>query len=170
MKKIINVLLIIYVCITIPVTILLINYNDYNITEIGNKTFIVPDNDLLKDFSKTKFLVLKNNTSNLKVGDKVFYYDTYYSPVNVKYEKISDIDNENGTYVVGSESKYILEKDIITNQENTKIYPFIGIFVSTLTSKWGYLLLIILPILVLFGMEVYLLTKEIKKVNRYEKK
>lgn len=170
MKKIINVLIIIYVCITIPVTIFLINYNDYNVTEMGNKTFIVPDDDLLKYFSKTKLLVLKNNNSNLKIGDKVFYYDTYYSPVNIKYEKIADIDSETNTYVIGSESKYVEKKDIITNQDNLKVYPVLGLFVSLLTSKWGYLLLIILPILVLFSLEVYMLTKEIKKVKKYEKK
>lgn len=170
MKKIINTLVIIYVCITIPVTIFLINYNDYNITVLGEKTFVIPKNDLLKEFKKTELLVLKNDISDIKIGDKIFYYDTYYSPVQIKYEKVSAIDSETNTYVIGSDSKYIEKRDIITNQKNLKCYPLIGLFVSILTSKWGYLLLIILPILVLFSMEVYLLTREIKRVHKYEKK
>ena len=73
-------------------------------------------------------------------------------------------------YVLGEDSLYISKEQIIGNQDVVSVYPVLGSVVQTLTSKWGYLLLIILPISILFCLEVYWLIQEIKQVGNHETK
>jgi len=170
-KYIINILLLIYFVIAIPVTFLLINYNDYNVTEFKKNTLIITNNTLEEKYPKSSLLLVKNNkVSDVKIGDTVIYYDTRYSPVEIKCDKVSEIITDTNTYVLGADSVYISKEHIIGNQDAVKIYPILGSIIKSLTSKLGYLLLIILPIFGLFCLEVYLLIKEIKEVGKYEKK
>ena len=170
-KYIINILLLIYFVIAIPVTIILINYNDYNVTEFNENTLIITNEILEEKYPKKSLLLIKNNkVTDVKIGDTVIYYDTRYSPVEIKCDKVSEIITDTNTYVIGADSVYVSKEYIIGNQDSVKIYPILGSIIKSLTSKWGYLLLIILPIFILFCLEAYLLIKELKKVRKYENK
>ena len=170
MKRIIvNVLVVFYVIITIPITVLLINYNDYGVTVLGNKTLLIPKKTELSGYSKNSLLIVENNLNNIKIGDRIIYYNTYTSDIIIESNKVADIIDNPKTFIVGSSSYHILDNYVIGNQKDVKSIAFIGEIISVLTSKWGYLFLIILPILILFVLELYLFITEVRK-KKYEKK
>ena len=61
--------------------------------------------------------------------------------------------------------EYIIlsSENILGTINNTTRYPLLGNVYNILTSKWGYPIIIILPMLVAFIYEVYEIAKEIKK-------
>ena len=55
------VLLVPYVIIAIILTVFLLNYNKYGVTEMGGKTYIpVTSNELMPNYKKGDLLVVKN--------------------------------------------------------------------------------------------------------------
>ena len=168
-RMIVNILVVFYVIITIPITILLINYNDYGVTVIGNNTLLVPKKTDLSGYSRNSLLIVKKNIDNIKVGDKIVYYNTYSSDIVIESNKVADIIDNPKTFIVGSSSYHILDNYVIGNQKDVKSIAFLGVIISILTSKWGYLFLIILPILILFILELYLFITEVRK-KKHEKK
>ena len=146
-RMIVNILVVFYVIITIPITILLINYNDYGVTVIGNNTLLVPKKTDLSGYSRNSLLIVKKNLDNIKVGDKIVYYNTYSSDIVIESNKVADIIDNPKTFIVGSSSYHILYNYVIGNQK----------------------FLIILPILILFILELYLFVTEVRK-KKHEKK
>ena len=51
-RMIVNILVVFYVIITSQIKILLINYNDYGVTVIGNNTLLVPKKTELSGYSR----------------------------------------------------------------------------------------------------------------------
>lgn len=173
MKKILKifgiVLITIYCLVAIALTICLLNYNDYNITVLGDKTFvIVRDNDLLPDYQKGDLVIVTRNPNrNVVVGDKIFFYSDDKEEVSVNLgtvvEKVNVTKTEttftmNGDYPISSE--YLIGKT-----ETSKVYHKLGSVLSVLESRFGFLFLIIFPILVLFIYEIFAVIKEIKSPN-----
>lgn len=164
MKKIIlNILIFIFFTLTFIITYCLLSYNKYNITEFKNSTLLIVD-EKLKDYDKGSLLIVEKN-QKLAVGDNVFYYDTYSPKVEVKIGKINKIEKINK-----DEETIILEDDIsisseyvFGNTKHTKIYPLLGTILSILSSKWGYLIIIIFPMLLAFIYEIYEIIREIRK-------
>ncbi len=166
MKRIIvNILIVFYVVITIPITFLLINYNDYDVSVFGNNTLLIPRKTDLVGYDKNSLLVVSKNIKNIKVGDTILYYDTYKSNVSIKNEKVASIIENPKTFIVGSESHHILDNYVIGTSKTVTVYPLIGGVIALLTSKMGYLFLIILPILILFILELYLFIMEVRKTK-----
>ena len=63
----------------------------------------------------------------------------------------------------------VLDDELVLTEENilgtiaqTTAYPVLGTIHNILTSRIGYLIAIILPMLVAFIYEIYAITKEIK--------
>lgn len=89
MKKILKIIgiifIVIYCVISITLTICLLNYNDYNITVLGDKTLIiVKDDGLLPSYKKGDLVVVRKNPNyEVKAGDKIFFYDKEEEQVTV---------------------------------------------------------------------------------------
>ena len=67
-------------------------------------------------------------------------------------------------------SLYTLENDLTINADsilgttkNTTSYSILGSIYSIVTSKWGYLIIIIMPMLAAFICEIYQIIKEVKR-------
>ena len=71
------VLLVPYIIIAITLTIFLLNYNEYGITEIGGNTLIiVNDNSLMPNYKEGDLLVVKNPTDyEINEFDYIFFYE-----------------------------------------------------------------------------------------------
>ena len=54
-------------------------------------------------------------------------------------------------------------KLIIGKDENIRVVPVLGSIMNVLESRYGYLCLIVLPILVVFIYELYTIVKEMKR-------
>lgn len=170
MKKILKVfgiiLAVIYGIIAIGLTVCLLNYNDYNITEFGDKSLLLLKDDELKPkYRKGDLAVItKNPNDDIKIGDKIFFYYKEDGEVTVNLgvvvdkEKITKKETSftlNGDFELSSD--YVIGKD-----DTTKIYHKWGSVLGFLESKFGFLFLIIFPILVLFIYEIFIVINEIK--------
>ena len=51
-KKLWHVFIIVYVLLSVFITLCLLMYNEYNVTEFGNKVLVMVENDSTKEFNK----------------------------------------------------------------------------------------------------------------------
>lgn len=169
MKKVIlNILVIIYIVIAIFLTVLLLSYNDFKVTEIGGSSLvIIKDNDLAPEYNKGD-LVIVNSEDSVKVGQKVFYYNLGESKMKIKLGKIEDSEKitEKSTAYTLEGDKKIAEKYIIGASETAKVIPNLGKVLGVLESKWGFLFIIVLPALLLLINQIGVVASGIKEARK----
>ncbi len=171
MKKVVRVfgllIIAVYLVIAVFLTVCLLNYNKYHITELGkNSLIIVSDDDLEPNFAKNDLVVVyKNNNEDIKGGDYVFFYNAYQNQVSVNHGKVikaTKINEKEYTYTLEGNldvsSQYVIGKS-----ETSKVYSNMGLVLKILESRLGFLLIIILPVLVLFIYQIYAVILEIKR-------
>ena len=143
-----------YLFVVVFLTVCLLNYNDYNITEIGDKSFIIIRDDELEPKYKENDLVIvnRNKLDEVKRGDEIFFYDNYRNQVVVNVGKVIDVEK-----VTDTESTFVVEGNHSISSEF-----FIGIL-AILESRWGYLFIVVFPILLIFIYEIYAFIMEVKK-------
>lgn len=163
------VLLVPYVIIAIILTVFLMNYNKYGVTELGGKTYIpVTDNELLPNYKKGDLLVVKNSSnSDINENDKIFFYEQNREKKTVIINLARVVSKR---VISDTETTYTLEGDVeysseyvIGTTKDTKVYSDLGSIVSILESRWVFLIFIILPILFIFLFELYSFAIEVKK-------
>lgn len=176
-RVVLTILGVIFFLFALLMTIILLNRNDYGVTEFGSNSLIIIDSELA-DFGVTDeensdeeltdgkynegdLLIVKNlRLDRIKVGDEIFAYsvdDKNVAHVNVGivgeiYLDEKAIAYENGS---GFSSEFIIGK-------TSKIYPKYGTVLSIFQSKWGFLFLILIPCFLIFIYELYALIVEIK--------
>ena len=175
MKKIIiHVLFAIYVVIAVFVTVCLLSYNEFKITEFGDSSLIIIDsNEVEPDFQKGD-LVIANKNDKINVGDNVFFYNTYQKEVEVAIGKVTNLEkitSSETTYTISGEEEIVLSSEYIigTAEDATKI-PNVGTILGILESKWGFLFLIVFPSLIAFLYEIGVVVSEIKDAKKEEGK
>ena len=175
MKKVLGtILFVVYAIIAIAVTVLLLSYNDYNNSEIGDYTvYIVKDDSLEPEYKQGSILLIKGtNDRNVQVGDEIFMYKVLNSS---EYEVISTTlqgKTQQGShliYLVDNEERYASEY-FIGKTDDTIVIEGWGYVLNLLESRWGYLFCIVVVSLLLFLQEVFELVMEIKYLNKQKKK
>lgn len=158
-------LIIIYV---IVITTFLLFRNKYGYTEVGNTTFVplkIDTAEYIKDGKEGNLLVVKR-TSNLKEGDLIYYYTTEEERYIVKSDYIKSVFNGDGNklYTLNDEAgSTVVSSRVLGKYANQ--YSGFGTIFSLLTSKFGFLLLVLLPIMCIFIYQLYSLIMVLK----YEK-
>lgn len=156
------ILFTIYFVFALVMTVLLLNFNDYGITQFGDKSFILVNSKISNEQYKKGDLVIAEHikVEDYKVGDYVFAYKIgadrlptiQLGKVGNVYLEEDAIAFENGeTY----SSEYIAGKSI-------KQYDKIGSYLSLIESKWGFLFIVLVPVFLIFIYEIYSLIIEIK--------
>lgn len=171
-KVLITVLLIIYVPSVIFLTACLLNYNKYNVTEFGKNTLIVIDENL-ENFNKGDLVVVyKNNNKDIAKDDYIFFYEATSTTTIISYAKVEereDISREKSLYKI--DGGYEVSSDFVIGKQSTsQKYSGIGTLLSILESRWGFILFVIFPLLLLFVYEIYSLIIEIKTKDNEETK
>ena len=164
------VLLIPYVIAAIIVTVCLLNYNQYGVTEIGNKTYITVNDDALvsSGYEKGDLLVVeKKSNDDIDANDYIFFYESSKEKKTVIINLARVISKRR---VTDTETTFKLEGDVdysseyvIGSTKNTKVYSGWGSVLSALESRWVFLCFIILPMLFIFLYEIYEFVIEVKK-------
>lgn len=170
MKKVLKIggiiLLVVYAAMAITLTLFLLKYNDYNITEInGNSFVIVRDDDLKPDFNKGDLVVVKkNDNKDIKIGDKIFFYEIENEKVTVNLGNVINkevVNDKETTFVMDGE--YPISSEYVIGKASTsKSYAKLGSVLNVLESRYGFLFIIIFPILIIFIYEIYAAVKEFK--------
>jgi len=175
MKKVLKgigiVLVGVYLVVAITLTVFLLNYNKYNITELNNKSLIiVRDEELKPDFQKGDLVIVnKDANKDIKVGDKIFFYDNYKQTVSVNLGTVLEketITKEESTFVVDGDHA-VSSEYVIGTARTSKTYSKLGTILGILESRFGFLFMIIFPILILFIYEIYVVIKELKE-SKYD--
>lgn len=167
MKKILtNIFIIIYFIIAILVTVCLLAYNEFRVTEIGDYTLIsVTDEELEGIANKGDLIIAKKvSAKKINVDDKILFFmktkdETFITAAKITSKQQKGIRDY--TYLVEGDyrlsDKYIIGKA----DECTKI-PYIGTVLQALESKYIFLFLVVFPSFILFLYEGYKVIIEIK--------
>ena len=160
MKKIIyNTLIILYALIAIIVTICLLSFNQYKVSEFDSTTVLIINTNNLKEkgFNKGD-LVLVDTTQKQEPGEDIFFHAT--SELGKTTIDIQTLKDKQVSAVTG-ETTYVLEnKEIpsdlaIRPMKNSTRIGKLGTILSILESKWGFLILIVFPSLLAFLYELW---------------
>ena len=160
-----NILIILYILLIIFITICLLSYNDYKVTEFGNTTILpVIDENLEPEYSVGDLLILKKNISDISIGDTIFFYRSTFGTTVVNFAKVTNIEivtTEESTITV--EGDYMFSSQYLIGKASTAtIVPLVGHVISLLESKYGFLFLGVLPSLIIFLYTGYTLFLEVR--------
>ena len=168
MKQVLKVLLwiigICYFTVIIAVTACLLCYNQYKVTEMYDRSFIMIDDN--SDMYQDGDLVLfkKNELNEINKNDVIFFYEVTNGVPSIKYGTVTEIlpvSTDERTFTINNNHD-ISSDSLIGKTETAKVYPKLGKILTVLESRFGFLLLVILPTLILFLYELYLVIVEIK--------
>ncbi len=105
MKKLLNILknliIIIYILMIIFVTICLISYNNYQVTELGDNTLLpVIDKDLEPDYKVGDLLIIrKEQPTNVGKDEKIFFYKKRFGETTVNFATVTEAETVTPTEV-----------------------------------------------------------------------
>lgn len=168
MKKVVKVLLsvlgVIYLGIILFATVCLLFYNQYKVTQINDKTFILIDDKSDKYTDGDLVVFTKNPNSEVNSGDEIFFYEVSQGKVSVNSGIVSnsEVINENETTFTINDNHKISSESVIGKTLTANVYPKVGKFLYVIESRFGFLLFVILPALLFFFYEIYRLIMEIK--------
>lgn len=171
-KFIKGVLISCWVVLAIFTTICLISYNDYKVSVFGDYSlFIVDNKELEPTFKKYDVVIVKKELSKrYQKDDHVFFYlGNTETQSYINLGQISQIDR-NGTtedvyYFGDSKVNY---SNIVGSANGAVVWHKVGLALSILESRWGFMFLIILPTLFAIVYEIYYITLEVKKETKKE--
>ena len=133
---IIGVIGCIFFAFAISVTILLLNYNKYGLTQFGNTTFVIISDYITSETFKKGDLVLvkSEKVTDLELGEEIFVYRIINSnKVLVEVGKVGQIYPEEDA--VAFENGDIFSREFVIGTSD-EIYPEIGTYLSIIESKW----------------------------------
>ena len=146
----------------LSMSMLLLNFNKYGLTQFGDTTFVIINNDIVSDEYKKGDLVFaeSRNIVTLKEGDMMFAYrvDSQGS-VHVDLGKIGHIYPEENAISFENGNTYSVE---FLAGVPSGCKKGIGSFLSVVESKWGFLFIVLVPCFLIFLYEIYALIIEIK--------
>ena len=156
------VLFIVYFVFALIMTILLLNFNDYGVSQFDNKSLILINEDISNELYKKGDLVIVEmpKVEDIKVGEYVFTYKVGRDHVPVVqlgkvgnvYADEDAISFENGeTYSI----EFIAGRPVSQHEK-------IGGILSVIESKWGFLFIVLVPVFLIFIYEIYSLIIEIR--------
>lgn len=170
-KTILNILFIIYIAIAIFVTITLLSYNEFKVTEFGDYSLVlITDSALAPEYNKGD-LVIVNKSDPILTGRKAFFYDTYNEKIKISVgtvEEAEKVTSTETTYTLEGERK-ISGQYVLGPTNTAEIIPKVGMILSVLQSKWGFLFLIVFPALLAFVNQIGVVYSGIKEARKEEK-
>lgn len=167
LKILFAVFLVLYVGVAVFVTACLLCLNDQGITEFGDTSLVIADDDLSADYKKGDLLVIskgKEKGAEVTEGDYVFFYNPSESYV-INYAEVKEVHDTDGyyTYVVGNDYNiyydYYVGKDVVNLKG-------VGNVLAVLESQMGFLALIILPTMIAIIFEIYAIIIEIVELKK----
>ena len=162
----------IWLILAITATVCLISFNDYSVSEVGNYSIFVVDNDRLEpDFKENDLVISKKVSENkYKEGDFAFFYlENPADEVFINYGQITKIvsaDHAEASYYFGDKD-IVAHSKMIGNANQVKVYHHVGLLLSIFESRWGFMFLVIFPTIFAIVYEIYSIIEEARH-DRHE--
>lgn len=161
-KVLLTIVGVLYFAFALCMTILLLNYNKYGITQFGETSLIIIKEDVSFDGYKKGDLVLVKDTKikDLKENDVVFAYKLDENrSVHVQVGNVGKIYEEEQAITFKNGNTY--SKEFLAGKPY-EVHNNIGTVLSVIESQWGFLFIVLVPIFLIFIYQVYALIVEIK--------
>lgn len=158
----IGIILVVFFAFTITMTVLLLNYNKFGVTQFDDTSLLLIRNGFSSEtYPKGSLVVVENKpVKNYSVGEEVFVYHLDgKGGVDIQLGVIGQIHEEDNAITFSNGETYSDEFIIGTGE---KIYPKMGTYLGFIESKWGFLFIILVPNFFLFVYQLYSLIVEIK--------
>ena len=165
-KKILVIVLIIYALLVLISTKALLDRNENGVFETKSNYYYSGE---IANYPKSSLLKFAKNVDCKELVDQdVFYFD---NDKTLKVDKLSNYDEEKEELTIAGEK---VRKSYFLGVVD-KEYKVLGSILNVITSKGFYFVFIIIPIVILFMFEIYLLFKYVdynknRKGNNNEKK
>lgn len=161
----VEVLIIIYV---IFITSCILCRNKFGYTQFSDMTFITVNDSNAKFIQGSKtgdLLIVRGQQTGLDKGDLIYYYVTVDEKYVVRTGVIESKteDDYSSLYVLNDEDKTSVASNRVIGKY-VSTHPGKGSVLEVLESRFGFLFLVLLPILVVFIYQVY----QLVIVARYE--
>ena len=156
-----------WLIVAIFVTVCLLSYNEFNVPVMGKTSLLIIDNEELEPDFKDRDLVIVKRESDKKinVGDKVFFYNGNKSTeylINIgEVEDVESVTAMESTFKINGQS--VSGQYVIGRVNGVSKMANFGLILSLLTSKWGFIFVVILPTLFALVYEVVAIVTEVKK-------
>ena len=164
-KTLTNIIFGVYVVIAVFVTVCLLSYNEFKVTELGNYSLVVvTDNEMIPNFNKGDLLIIDKSVP-VFTGDNAFFYDTYNRQIEVRLGKVQDLEKvteTESTYTFEGEHK-VSSEYVLGGENGTSLIPGVGTVLNILEYKWGFLFIIVLPALLMFFHQIMVVIGDIKE-------
>lgn len=168
---IVGILGFIFFGFVIFMTVLLLNYNKYGVTEIGDTSVILIKEKVSSEkYVKGDLVLVKDkDIEDINVGDEIFMYqiDDVNNKVHIDLGNIKSVDIDSKELHFENGSAYHMDRII---GEADKVYNKAGSYLSVIQSKWGFLFIILVPSFLIFIYALYALIVEIKYGNEQPEK
>lgn len=162
-KKIfIGIIVVVFFSFAIGITILLLNYNDYGLTQFDDETLVIIKDEISsEDFKKGDLVIVKEKKlEDINIGDEVFAYKVNSKgEVSIELGVVGETSIEDEALSFENGDTYAI--DFIIGSSD-KVYEDIGTYLGLLESRWGFLFIILVPSFLIFIYEIYALVVEIK--------
>lgn len=161
----VEVLIIIYV---IFITSCILCRNKFGYTQFSDMTFITVNDSNTKFIQGSKpgdLLIVRGQQTGLDKGDLIYYYITVDEKYVVRTGVIGSKteDDYSALYVLNDDNKTSIASNRVIGKY-VSTHPGKGKILEVLESRFGFLFLVLLPILIVFIYQVY----QLVIVARYE--
>lgn len=150
----------------IAITVLLLNFNDYGVTEMGETSVIIIKNQMTYDKYERGDLILVKSQSlrDIEIGDEMFIYKITKTTngknkVNIDIGIVGAIHESDDAISLETGETYSMEFII---GKADKVYNNVGKYLSIVESTLGFLFIVLIPSFLIFIYELYALIVEIK--------
>ncbi len=158
---IITVVCFIYFAFALLMTVLLLNFNDYGVTEFGETSIVILKEKVsFEGYNKGEVvLVEKTDLKDFNEGDTIFTYKVEKKEAHIEIGKVGEVYEAEKAIAFENGDTY--SEEFIIGKP-TKTYAKIGSFLAFIESKWGFLFIILVPCFLLFIYQIFALIVEIK--------
>lgn len=151
-----------YFIFALIMTILLLNYNDYGVTQFGNKSLVIINDEIASEnYEKGDLVIVEGKrVDKIELGEEIFTYriDSRGIP-SIQVGIVGDIYVEDDAIAFENGETYSME---FVAGVGTESYEHLGTALSIIESQWGFLFIVLVPCFLIFIYEVYSLIVEIK--------
>lgn len=161
-RIIITLVLIAFFAFTVTMTILLLNYNKFGVTQFDDTSLLIIKKGFTSEtYQKNSLVIVESKeVKDYQLGEEVFVYHLDgHGGVNIELGVVGQVFEEDNAITFSNGNTYSSEFIIGSGK---KIYPNIGKYLSIIESKWGFLFIILVPNFFLFVYQLYSLIVEIK--------
>jgi len=161
-RILIGIVLVVFFGFTIFMTVLLLNYNKFGVTQFDDTSLLIIKNSFSSEkYKKNSLVVVESKpVKNYKENEEAFVYHLDgKGGVDIQLGVIAQVHEADNAITFKNGETYSDEFIMGTGE---KIYADLGKYLSIVESKWGFLFIILVPNFFLFIYQLYSLIVEIK--------